>query len=136
MKKLLTILLMICSGCGTVTHGPTQEIIVTSDPMGATVTPTDYKCWVKTPGILELDRNHGTVLTARLEGYEDCKVELKWGVSPWAFFNMIALQYPESEAGCQLLGVTWAADADSIGNLSPNEVHFELVPKKKTILPR
>lgn len=131
MRKLtITIYsLLMLAGCSTVMNGPTQDIVVTSNPPGATITPTDYKCWVKTPGIIALDRNQGTVLTARLYGYEDAKIKINWGISPWAFCNMIALQHPGSIAGSQLTGAVWAADADSIGNLSPDKVHFELVPK-------
>jgi len=126
MNKIMCAICLLLTGCATIANGPTQEIAVTSNPPGATVTPTDYKCWVKTPGIISLDRNQGTILTARLYGYEDCKVEIKWGISPWAFGNMSALAYPWLIVGCQPVAAAWACDADSIGNLSPNKVHFEL----------
>jgi len=121
--------LMLAAGCATMAHGPTQEIKVTSNPPGATVTPTDYKCWAKTPGILRLDRNQGTILTARLEGYKESKIEVKWGISLWAFGNISALAYPWYISGCQPVAAAWAFDADSIGQLSPNWVHFDLEPK-------
>lgn len=132
MKRITCIicLMLVVGGCSTLLHGPTQEIVVTSNPPGAIVTPTDYKCWVKTPGIITLDRNQGTTLTARLYGYEDMKIKIKWGVSPWAMGNMAALEYPWLIMGCQPVAAIWALDADSIGELSPTEIHFELVPKK------
>lgn len=124
MKKVMCLVsVLLVGGCATIMNGPTQEITVTSDPPGAIVTPTDYKCWIKTPGIITLDRNNNTVLTARLYGYKDAKQEISWGISPWAFGNLVVLQYPWAIVGCQF------ADADSIGNLSPNEVHFELIKK-------
>jgi hypothetical protein len=124
---------MLIGGCTTIMNGPTQEIKVTSNPPGATVTPTDYKYWTKTPGVIALDRNNSTVLTARLYGYEDAKQEIKCGLSPWVFGNAAGQLYPWAfmgvPHGAVALGIL-DVSTGSIGNLTPTEIHFELVPKK------
>jgi len=71
-----------------------------------------------------------------LYGYKDAKIEIKWGLSPWAFGNMSALAYPWYIAGCQPVAAAWSLDADSIGELSPTVIHFELEPTAYTLRKR
>lgn len=126
MEKLLcTFCLLLVCGCSTIAHGPYQDVVITSNPPGAIVTPIDYKCWVKTPGILKLERKNSTVLTARLRGYEDAKQKIQVKLSPWLLGNAVGWI-----PSLLLLDLS----TGSLGVLSPTEVHFELVPKKKSAI--
>ena len=92
MKKVLsTICLMailLIVGCGTLVHGPTQYIYVTSNPPGTIVTNTDYTAWIKTPDVIELKRANSTTLTAKLFGYETQKKKLQIHISPYLAGNV------------------------------------------------
>lgn len=134
MKKVIcTICLLMLTGCSTIMNGPTQEIKVTSNPPGAIITTTAFE-WIKTPGTIKLPRANSTTLTANLFGYEEMKQEMKVSLSPWVAGNAVGQFYPWTFMG-QASGVVALTILDlstgSIGTLSPAEVHFELVPKKK-----
>jgi hypothetical protein len=135
MKNLiLTICLFLISGCSTIMNGPTQKIKVTSNPSGAWVTTTDFRCWVKTPGEIELERSHSTILTASLYGYEDCKKKIKCSLSPFIAGNAVGQLYPWSFLGIADGGIVltlFDLSTGSVGNLTPTKVHFELVPIKR-----
>lgn len=135
MKKILCticFLLILTIGCGTIMHGPTQDIIVTSNPPGAIITTTTFE-WIKTPGIFKLPRANSTELTAELYGYEIAKQKIKCELTPWIFGNAVGEFYPwtfmhQASGGGAL--TIFDLSTGSVGILSPTEVHFELVPKK------
>lgn len=124
-RRCIFLALLMLAGCSTIVNGPTQDIVVTSNPPGATITPTDYKCWVKTPGIITLDRTNSTILTARLYGYEDSKQEIKCELSlcPIVTATTELLIYPG------LIFTMLDCNTGSIGHLTPTEIHFELISK-------
>ena len=110
-------------------QGPTQDIVVTSEPPGATITPTDYKTWVKTPGVIVLERSQSTILTARLYGYEDQKIKVKCDVSAWLFGNAVGQFYPWtflSVADGSIALLMLDMSTGSIGTLTPKVIHFEM----------
>ena len=136
MKKVpLIICLMLAllvSGCATIMNGSsTQDVFVTSRPPGAIVTTTSK--WIKTPGIFTLPRTKSIILTARLPGYEEAKQEIKSGLSPWTFGNGIGgLCFGTAFHFVPVIALTIADfSTGSTGELSPIDVHFKLVPKKK-----
>ena len=140
MKNVvLTICLMLVlltGGCGTLMHGSTQEVAVTSNPPGAIVTNTDYTCWIKTPGVMVLDRANSTVLTARLFGHEDAKAKVKVSLSPWLLGNAAGWDMMLNVGYVPVVPVTVVLlvgdmATGSVGQLSPNTVHFELVSREK-----
>lgn len=138
-KKILTICLVLTSlvsGCGTLVHGPTQEVIVTSNPSGATITNTRYTCWIKTPGVMKLKRANSTTLTARLFGYKEAKQKVKVNLSPWLLGNGVGWDMVLNASYVPVVPVTVALlmgdmATGSVGTLSPNVIHFELVPRGK-----
>lgn len=137
MRKVICTIcfcLILTNGCGTIMHGPTQDISVTSNPPGATVTTTTFE-WIKTPGIFKLPRANPTELTAELYGYETAKQKIKCGLTPWIFGNAAGEFYPGTFIQIHVIPTIALTMVDlvtgSVGVLSPNEVHFELVPKKK-----
>ena len=139
MKKVTCIicfLLTLTNGCGTIMHGPTQDISVTSNPSGAIVTTTTFE-WIKPPGILKLPRANSTELTAELYGYETAKQKLKCELTPWLFGNAAGEFYTGTFIQVYMIPSVALTIVDlttgSIGVLSPTEVHFELVPKEKKL---
>jgi len=132
------VLVLLTSGCGTLMHGPTQEVVVTSNPPGATVTNTRYTCHIKTPGVMKLKRANSTILTARLFGYEEAKQKIQVGLSPWLLGNVAGWDTTLNIIYVPMIPVTTALLAGdmvtgSVGTLSPDAVHFELVPRKKRV---
>lgn len=127
-------LLILTNGCGTIMHGPTQDISVTSNPPGAIVTTTTFE-WIKTPGTFKLPRANSTQLKAELYGYETAKQKLKCELTPWIFGNAAGEFYPGTFIQIHLIPSIALTIVDlstgSVGQLTPSEVHFELVSKKK-----
>lgn len=139
MKKVKLIiclmLALLVSGCATIMNGSsTQDVFVTSKPPGAIVTTTTSE-WIKTPGIFTLPRANSTTLTARLPGYEEAKQEVKSELSPWIFGNGIGgLCFGTAFNFMPVIALTIADfSTGSTGELSPIDVHFELVPKEKKL---
>ena len=135
MRNLLcTTCLLLIGGCGTIMHGPTQDIVVTSNPPGATVTTTTFE-WIRTPGTFKLPRTKPTTLTARLSGYEDDKQEIKSELTLWVFGNTAGSLYGGTFMNFLPVAALIIVDftTGSLGVLSPAEVHFELVPKEKKL---
>ena len=114
------------TGCSTVMNGPTQDIVVTSNPPGAIVTTTTFE-WIRTPGTFKLPRANSTTLTANLYGYETAKQEIKCGLSLWPIGEAIG----ELWICSGLALTTFDLSTGSVGQLTPAEVHFELVSNKK-----
>ncbi len=92
MKKLLSSLCvavaLIVSGCGTLKHGSTQNVDISSNPLGAevTVNGTEYG---QTPVTVELPRRNNHTISVSLSGYENFQiiVDRKW--SKWAIGNLV-----------------------------------------------
>lgn len=129
------VLILLVSGCGTLKHGSTQEVVVTSNPPGAKITNEDYTCWIRTPGIMKLKRANSTILTARLFKYETQKRKLQVHLSPWLAagsglggWYAIGI-FTEVHNPLRLVLVMGDIFTGSVGYLSPAKVHFELVSK-------
>lgn len=108
---------VLVGGCATILHGTTQEVSVSSDPTGATVTTGELK--TTTPGKLELKRNTSHLLTFTKEGYQPKPAKLASVLSGAVGVNLIA-------GG--LIG--WGVDAATGGDsrLVPESVHVKLKP--------
>jgi hypothetical protein len=92
MKRLLTLLLALSAGCATV--GPTQRIMVRSEPAGAAVTVEcgDVKndTQLLTPTIVSVHRapNHCAILLVK-DGYHPVAVPLHKTRSAWHLGNVL-----------------------------------------------
>ncbi len=139
MKKVMYTICLIAisliAGCGTLVHGPHQHIMVTSNPSKAIVTTTSGK-WIKTPDAFQLPRTKSTTLTARLSGYEDAEQEIESDWSPWILGNGLGSFIGGTIFNFVpgLASVVVDFSTGSTGVLSPAEVHFELVSKKKSAI--
>lgn len=92
MKKLFTTsgiaLVILLSGCGTLKHGSTQQIDISSNPPGATVVVDGTEHGI-TPVTLELPRRTNHTISVSLAGYQNFQiiVDRKW--SKWAIGNIL-----------------------------------------------
>lgn len=109
--------LLTMSGCATIINGTTQEVSVTSEPSGATVTTGSLK--VTTPSTLELKRKHTHLLTFSKEKYQTETVKLEPVLSGAVAGNILA-------GGLIGWGVDAASGADS--RLVPESAHVVLKP--------
>lgn len=140
MKKVICIiclmLALLVSGCGTLMHGPTQEVWVTSNPSGAKITNEDYTCWIRTPGVMKLKRANSTILKAKLFKYETQRQKLQVHWSPWLLGNGSGWDTMLNASYVPVVPVTIALligdmATGSVGTLLPAEVHFELEPIRR-----
>ncbi len=92
MKKLLSTLsvalVIMFSGCGTLKHGSTQGLNISSNPVGANVT-IDGVEFGETPLSVELPRKETHAISVTLNGYQNFQiiVDRKW--SKWAIGNIL-----------------------------------------------
>ena len=92
MKKLFTTLgvalVVLLSGCGTLKHGSTQNIDISSSPVGAEVVINGSEYGV-TPLTIELERRSSHTISVSLAGYQNFQiiVDRKW--SKWAIGNIL-----------------------------------------------
>jgi predicted small secreted protein len=120
MKKtiLITNLLIaafLLSGCATIFTGQYQDVTVTSEPPGATVSAGDGLS-ITTPGTFKLARNQCYTLTAEFPGAEPQQIELKRKVQGWFWGNILMV----SGAGCAI-----DLTSGSAYKLVPGKVNFD-----------
>ena len=109
---------ILCSGCGSIIHGKTEQIGFTSDPTGARLQIASQT--TQTPAFLVLERRGKHVARFTMDGYEPAEVALKEGMSLWFLLGNLGFG-----------GIPgWIIDSinGSIGDLSPNNVHVNMVP--------
>ncbi|MBI4824074.1 MAG: PEGA domain-containing protein [Nitrospirae bacterium] len=78
MKKLLTCIigLIVCSGCGLILSGTTQQVSFESNPSKADVYVNDVKTCT-TPCVATLERNKVTpIIQIKKDGYENAQVPM------------------------------------------------------------
>jgi PEGA domain len=111
------------SGCATVTGGTgPQKVKVESDPPGATVL-VDGRPHGVTPTTVALDRTVGHRIELDKDGYAPTAADLKPGVNPWVFGNLLV-------GG--LVGIVVDLATDSERRLYPGGVDIHLAPAAGT----
>ena len=109
--------LFALSGCATVMHGANQDLVVNTDPQGASVKLTNgYTCI--SPCKVEVPRRHDMRVDISLAGYRPVYVLVQSRLSGGAFGNLIA----GGLVGGLVDGGTGASN-----KLSPNPVNVRLV---------
>ena len=95
MKKLFTLMLVLPSiGCASIVHQTTQQVPVSSDPTGASVTVACGDVYndprLVTPAVVTVHRkpNHCMIGVAK-EGYRRVDVNLKKTMSGWYAANLL-----------------------------------------------
>jgi hypothetical protein len=79
---------LLLSGCSTIVHGTTQQIVVATTPTGATV--SDGSNSIATPGTLELKRNRDYILTISKPGFATETVSISHVISGAVAGNLLA----------------------------------------------
>jgi len=131
MKKVMTTIflmtLLFTAGCATAINGRYQAVKITSDPPGAKISfGFTGKLNLITPGEMNLVRNVPVTLVAQKEGYHSARQEIKPQLNNWIFGNAF-LMGP---------GIITSAFDYAFGagfELTPKEVHFELIQKEKEL---
>jgi hypothetical protein len=75
-RFLAVLLLAGLSGCGTLLHGPRQDVFVQSSAPGTTVQTSPVAVSVAAPGTLNLERKNNYVLTFNAPGYTSQNVNV------------------------------------------------------------
>lgn len=83
----LTVAVLLVS-CGTIIHGTSQDVGISSSPTGAKVT-IDNKEYGKTPTTATLKRKDHHVVKIELEGYQVYETNLTRKVSGWIAGNIL-----------------------------------------------
>lgn len=112
---------IVLSGCGTVMHGKTQNVIIETDPSNA-VAKTDDGQSVTTPGTLVLKREKKSYsIIVEKEGFEPASTAIEREVSWWLAGNIVA-------GG--IIGLIVDFVTGGAYDLDPERVHVKLIPGK------
>jgi hypothetical protein len=83
--------LLVSTGCATLAHGVRQEVVVTSEPLGAAAFVNDVPVGV-TPLRVSLKRSERNVVVRfEKDGFASQRIALKRTVSGWVALNGIVL---------------------------------------------
>lgn len=85
---LILVSLFFCSGCATMIHGKTQEVVIETEPAGALVDINGTQVG-QTPLILTLPRKQDHVVHLSLEGYHQQTAHLKRELAGTAIFYLL-----------------------------------------------
>lgn len=120
MKKFLSLCAVaaLLSSCGTIINGKNQDIGVSSNPAGATVT-VDGRNMGETPCNLQLNRGNSHSIVLSKEGYQSASATLSKSVSGWTWGNLLI-------GG--IVGVVVDSVSGGMYKLEPKNVHVTLLP--------
>ena len=121
MKSFLCIiltagLLFALQACGTIIHGTTQQVAISSNPGNASVTINGLSMG-QTPMLIDLKRKDTHFVKIELPGYAPYETFLSRQVSGWIWGNIVF-------GG--LIGVVVDAASGGMYKLTPEQVQAEL----------
>lgn len=121
MKILISILtasifLLFTQACGTIIHGTTQEVGISSSPSNASVTINGQN-YGNTPMIIDLKRKDSHMVKIELDGYQPYETNLTRSTSGWVWGNIVF-------GG--LIGLVVDASAGGMYKLTPEQINAEL----------
>lgn len=107
-------------GCATIMSGRMQQLPVTSNPTGATVTVGSTK--QTTPATFNLDRKAAVYeVVVEKEGYEPVTIVLKKGMNGWVWGNILL-------GG--IIGLIIDTSTGSAAKFVPSEIEVNLIKKQ------
>ncbi len=127
LEKLIlpSVLLVLVSGCASVTRGTKDTLVVESDPSGATVRLSTGASG-KTPTSFQLPRKNALEVFIEKDGYEPLTVHVSSQISGTGAVGMAGNVLVGGLIG---VGVdTWTGASK---DLRPNPIKVTLVPRKK-----
>ena len=126
MKNVLTVsAILTLTACATMMHGSSQDVGISSNPTGATVT-VDNQSPGQTPYIAHLSRKDNHVVKLDLAGYAPAELTLTRKTSGWVWGNIVF-------GG--LIGLAVDAMTGGLYNLTPEQLSATLVSQKASIAP-
>src|SRR5262249_14359471 len=105
-------------GCATIMHGSTQQVTVTSTPVGANVL-VDSGMRFKTPAAIMLSRKETHTIEISMDGYQTETVDIKRVTSDAAFGNLLF-------GG--LIGAAVDTSSGAAYRLEPEDIRIDLRP--------
>lgn len=117
MSKIIPFFCLLLTACATLINGSRQDIPVTTNPPGATVTEEETS--QITPSTLTLDRKRDYLLTITKEGYKTEQIKLERVVNGTAACNII---------GLSILGTAIDTASGAIWTLVPENIVVTLKP--------
>jgi hypothetical protein len=129
MRALFTILSLVLitlftQSCGTIIHGTTQEVGISSQPTNARVS-INGEDRGSTPMIADLKRKNNYMVQIQLEGYQTYETNLTRSTSGWVWGNIVF-------GG--LIGLVVDASAGGMYKLSPEQLNAELRSQQAEVL--
>ncbi|MBE9048564.1 PEGA domain-containing protein [Pleurocapsales cyanobacterium LEGE 10410] len=112
----VTLFLLFTQACGTIIHGTTQEVGISSSPSNASVTINGQNHG-NTPMIIDLKRKDSHMVKIELDGYQPYETNLTRSTSGWVWGNIVF-------GG--LIGLVVDASAGGMYKLSPEQLNAEL----------
>jgi len=115
MKNVMLFLSIVSlAGCGTIMHGTSQRIGISSSPSGATVIVDRTNNMGRTPVFVDLERLDTHIIRIEMPNYAPLEMTITRKISTWAWGNIIFG-----------MGVGLAIDAISGGlyKLDPERIH-------------
>ena len=121
MKTITSILtislfLLFTQACGTIMHGSTQQVGISSNPSNASVT-INGQDHGNTPMIVDLKRKDSHMVKIELDGYQPYESNLTRSTSGWVWGNIVF-------GG--LIGLVVDASAGGMYKLTPEQIDSEL----------
>ncbi len=129
LKKCTVFFLMMSlylNGCASIVSGTSQEVSFQTNPDGALVKIAGKEIG-KTPTTVQLDRESGQTLEIAKDGYQPIRMDLKTGIEPWFWGNIIF-------GG--LLGSTTDGLSGAATEYAPNHYYVTLFPEGTTRVER
>jgi len=108
--------LILAAACGTIMHGSSQQIGISSAPTGAQVHVNGNQLGV-TPVLADLKRKDAQLIRVTMEGYRPFEMTLTRSVSGWVWGNLVF-------GG--LIGLAVDAITGGLYKLSPEQVRAEM----------
>ncbi len=113
---MITLPLMLLTGCATIMHGTRQSVGISSYPSNADVWVDNNYIGKSTP-VVKLARKDNHIVRIELKGYATYETTLTHQVSGWMFGNL---------AYGGLLGLAVDAISGGLYKLTPDQVEVEM----------
>ena len=93
MKRILSVAVAVgvaasLAACGTIMHGTSQDIGISSSPTNAQVT-VDSQPAGQTPYVAKLSRKKNHIISLNVPGYERADLTVTRGTSGWVWGNLV-----------------------------------------------
>jgi hypothetical protein len=126
MQRLVTLMAITAlTGCASIMHGTRQDVGISSNPTGASVT-IDNLTGPITPYVAKLSRKDNHIVKLTMDGYAPAELTLTKSVSGWVWGNIVF-------GG--LIGLAVDAMTGGLYNLTPTQLSATLSRQGAQIAP-